>query len=196
MPDGSHIGADMAQVPEIRNLTVTASDRTVLFRYTLTPVIQDTPCVVEVATSPDFDSPWMGVANAYVGELASASIGTHYGKDADSHDRYVRRWLTRMIAIGVDNNLSANTLYFYRLHCGGDVRRGNFTTSATLAGTTTFSTQGSAGTWGYSYSRATDTISGGGAMTHSSGTLTATVDRGRVIYWRRGTGPVSASIIR
>ncbi|HYI92301.1 MAG TPA: hypothetical protein VEX68_02035, partial [Bryobacteraceae bacterium] len=121
LPDGSDIGADVNQLPEIGDLRVTPTDRTVLFQWSLTSPILHIPCVVEVNDSPDF-------AGNYVGELSQ--ISTYYRQDADDYAPYARHGNTRMITVGHSVPLNASTTYYYRLHCGGDTRRGEFTTDA------------------------------------------------------------------
>jgi hypothetical protein len=187
--EGKSVGVDTAQLSEIRGLTVAPSDRMVLFQWSVSQQIADIPCVAEVGTLPGVDS--LG----YAGE--TAQMGTYYRQDADDHDMWVRRGLSRMVVIGHSVPLTASTHYFYRLQCGGDTRTGEFTTLAPLVGTGTLRTSGagaSSMTWGTSYSRATDTISGGGAGSCSDSVCTATVDLGSVVYYRFGSGPVRSAM--
>ena len=158
LSDGSDIGADMSQLPEIRSLTVIPTDRLVLFRWTVTEPIRDIPCVVEVNNSPDMDG-------AYVGELSD--IGSYYHQDADDADRFARDELRRMAIIGHTINLAPETTYYFRLHCGGDTRRGTFMTLPAMSGPsdqiiTREVRSETAATmeveYGTSYSRYTDTI--------------------------------------
>ena len=126
LSDGSDIGADMSQLPEIRDLMVSPTDRLVLFRWTVTEPIRDVPCVAEVNTSPDMDG-------SYVGELSD--INSYHNQDADDADRFARDELRRMVIIGHTINLAPETTYYFRLQCGGDSRRGSFTTLQTMTDT-------------------------------------------------------------
>jgi hypothetical protein len=203
--DGSDIGADPNLVPRIRNLNVTATDRLALFRYVVTQPIAEIPCVVEVHDSPDMEGNWtdedgtVHTSTGYAGELSA--ISTHYGKDSDAHDRNPRSpgKIRRSLVIGHTVNLTPDTTYYYRLHCGGDMESGSFTTAAEKTGTTTLSVSRAslaAATWGYEYSRATDEITDDAAMSCASNTCTATATRGRLVYWRAGTGPVQTVAIQ
>ena len=120
MPDGSDIGADTTQLPEIRNLTVSATSRMVLFRWNVSEPIRDIPCVAELHTAPDFES------GSYAGELSK--INEYYRQDSDDAPQNTKVGTERMISFGHSVPLAAATAYYYRLHCGGDVRRGMFTT--------------------------------------------------------------------
>jgi hypothetical protein len=202
---GSDIGADPSLVPMIKNLHVTATDRLALFRYMVTPVISEVPCVVEVHDSPDMEGNWTDVggtvhtSTGYAGELSA--ISTHYGKDSDAHDMNPRSpgKIRRSIVIGHTVNLTAETTYYYRLHCGGDMESGSFTTAAEKTSTTTLSVSRAslaAATWGYAYSRATDEITDDAAMSCASNTCTATATKGRVVYWRSGSGPVQTVAVQ
>jgi hypothetical protein len=188
--NGRDYGVDVSQLAEIRNLSVTPSDRMVLFSWNVSIPIRDIPCVVEVNTKPWFDPAY------YAGEQSPAQIANYPRYDADDHDRNPRRGLARQIVVGHTVNLAASTLYHYRLQCGGDTRTGEFTTLGTLAGTGTLQTTGASAssmTWGYSYSRDTGTISGGGSGSCADSVCTATADKGKVLYWRHGSGVTHAS---
>jgi hypothetical protein len=191
--NGRDFGVDRTQLAEIRNLTVTPSDRMVLFTWSVSIPIRDIPCVVEVNTKPWFDAAY------YAGEQAAAQIGSYPRYDADDHDRNPRVGLSRQIVVGHTVNLTASTLYHYRLQCGGDATTGEFTTSAALSSTGTLRASNAAAssmTWGYSYSRATDTIASAAAGTCAAGRCTATADKGKVAYWRFGSGPVRSAVIQ
>ena len=125
MPDGSDIGADTDDIPNIQGLSVTPTDRMVLFQWSVTAPIQNIPCVVEVNETPDF-------TGRYAGELSD--ISTYYRQDADDSDRNTRQGLLRMLTVGHSVALTPATLYYYRLQCGGDARHGTFTTSAAMDG--------------------------------------------------------------
>jgi hypothetical protein len=216
MPDGSDIGADMSRVPDIRRLTVTPSDRAVLFRWSVTQPIRDIPCVIEVHTSPDFENdfhydpgnPNNRVTAAYAGE--TGQISTYYRQDADDANRNIRSGLSRMLIVGHTVSLTPSTTYFYRLQCGGDARRGYFKTLTARTGTGTVtitSAIDSTLTWGPSFSRtheedgdpATNPLTGGGeagkSCTNGSCTYTFSANRGTPVYYRIGTGRVSVTMV-
>lgn len=161
MPDGSDIGADWDSLPRIDNLRTEYTDRMVTFRWQVSRPIAHIPCVIELNRSRD----WEGT---HAGELAS--ISTYYGQDSSEHDRYPKSGNWRMVQVGHAVNLLPSTTYYYRLQCGGDSVNGSFTTLATLSGTATRTlsrvirgaSQSMVLQYGTSYSRATDTISGGG----------------------------------
>jgi hypothetical protein len=194
--DGADPGADPNQLPMIKGLTVQATDRSVLFTWSLTPVIAHIPCVVELHTSPDLESTsYAGNPTGYAAELSN--ISTYYGQDSDNTDRSYRDGNRRMLLLGHSIPLAANTAYFYRLHCGGDVAVGSFQTAAALSGTGTqtiiHTAQRSATAnmlveYGTLYSRATDTISGGGtaSATCVDGrcVVNFTATKGSMYYYR------------
>jgi hypothetical protein len=196
--DGADYGADVTQLPEIRELSVTPTDHMVLFEYRVTQPISHIACVVEVSTRPDFAT--------YAGELGN--IANYPRQDSDDADPYFREGLQRMIAIGRSVPLTAGTQHYYRLHCGGDVRTGTFTTLGMLSGvqerTFTFRASSSgthALSYGYQYSR-----TGGGitdAQTETvdcaqgdSCSIRYAADRGKILYWRSASGPIHAEAIR
>ena len=99
MPDGSDVGADMSQVPEIRALTVTPSDRSVLFQWHVTDAIASVPCVVEVHTAPDLESGvWQGQPAGYAAELSD--IAAYHGGEADTSGHSLRNGTERTLAVG------------------------------------------------------------------------------------------------
>jgi hypothetical protein len=126
LDDGSDVGADPDELPEIRNLTVTPTNRSALFSWSVTNPIAHIPCVVEVNETPDFQ------AGRYAGELSD--IATYHRQDADDAERYMRSesGIDRMITVGHTVPLNNLTTYYYRLQCGGDTRRGSFVTAATV----------------------------------------------------------------
>lgn len=207
--DGGDLGADPDQVPMIRSLTVTPTDRAVAFQYRLTSVIKDIPCVIELHTNPDMESTdWAGNPTGPAAELtqllpatARATIQDAAGNniDSDAHDRNYRDGNRRMIVLGHTTNLAADTSYNYRQHCGGDIALGIFRTKQTLAGTANQTVARSARTtgvtnmvveYGTAFSRATNTISGGGTSSAASCTIgqrcvaTFSATRGTILYYR------------
>jgi hypothetical protein len=103
--------------------------------------------------------------------------------------------------IGTNVALVPSLRYYYRLHCGGDMRRGHFETTSAKSSTRAVKiSQGTTGTltWGYTYSRDTGTISGGSTASVTAGTpFTITADRGKIIYWRVGaSGRVQTTAVQ
>jgi hypothetical protein len=83
--------------------------------------------------------------------------------------------LSRTFILGANDPLLPRTTYWYRLHCGGAFEQGSFTTAEPRTSETADvlrvrrkAEPGAAATveleWGTSYSRASDTISGGQAV--------------------------------
>ncbi len=195
--EGTDVGADPDRVPDIRNLTVTPTDRSVLFTWSLTAPIKDIPCVIEV-WSGDPEPPNGYVPSVYAGELGD--IGTYYRQDADDADRFVRNGANRMFVLGHTVNLSAATQYYNRVRCGGDVKHGTFTTLSTLTGTSSqtvshyiqnlATANNMIVEYGTTYSRANDTISNGGTTSavscsnNSQCTVNFPANKGPVYYYR------------
>jgi hypothetical protein len=135
--DGTDIGVDTTQLPQIRHLRVTAAAQQAVFSYDLTPPIRNIPCTVEVSTQRDLSSPIPDVNPVYFP-----------GADSDRRATAVTDNLRHIVVVGknvvepgadgntYDRALASSTTYYYRLMCGGDVRRGSFTTSAPANGTT------------------------------------------------------------
>jgi hypothetical protein len=200
--DGADYGADMSQIPRILALKVTPTDTLVHFSYALTQPIAHIPCVLEVSERPDFrdetatEDPTDGSYTlGYVGE--GSDISTYYGHESDAYDGYVRRGAQRTIIVGQSEPLDPETLHYYRLSCGGDQQTGSFTTLAAQTGTQTISrTTAEDVTWGTSYSRAADTISGGDTEASSGGVASFTANKGDVVYYRYGSGPVRSLAVR
>lgn len=198
---GTDIGVDYSQLPQINDLKITPTDRAVMFQYRVTEPISHIPCVVEVSKYADFLYPLghaqVGTAS-YEGELGA--ISTYYRQDADDADRFVRRGYSRMIVVGHTVNLTAGTLHYYQLHCGGDMRKGTFTTLGTLTGTaaqTVVQPVTGTLTWGYTRSNSGDTITGGGTVACTSGAACSfTATKGRIVYWRVGTGRIGVLAAR
>lgn len=145
------------------------------------------PCSLEVSSTIDMDSPIADLNGAY-------SL-----KASDDHDSYPRDAGIRRIIVGRNVGLSANTTYYYRLHCGGALREGAFHTAANVTGTTLTASRYvlTAGTYtisyGSVYSRATNTLSGGGSSTVSCSANASctfpTVSIPADVTWWRVTGP-------
>ena len=195
MPDGSDLGADPAQLAMIQNLQVVPTDRSVVFTWNVTAPIAQIPCVIEVNTAPDLES------GTYAGELSE--IARYYRQDTDDADRNYRDGNRRMLAIGYSVRLQPATPYYYRLHCGGDATVGMFQTlpadSSNSTQTLTRALPVPNGTkvmveYGTSYSRAGNTISGGGVASADCGSdsgkqvstcvASFTAPRGSILYYR------------
>jgi hypothetical protein len=184
--DGRDIGADIAQLPLIRNLQVSPTDRAVLLTWQLSAPILSIPCVIEVSLDRDLAT-----------TVADLDPAVYPRPDTDEHDRSYVDGARRMIAVGLNTPLSPNATYWYRLQCGGDTRTGSFTMLDPLAGTTTIkvSGQASSGTvnrvvaWG-KYSRSNDSFSDGGtsepvACTPPAPcTVSFTANRGDILQYR------------
>ena len=189
MSNGKDIGAELGELPDIRNLTVTATDRAVVFRWMLTQPIMHIPCVVEVNDKPDFEG-------AYAGEMSR--VNEYYRQDADDADRNTRFGAERMVTVGYAVPLTALTTYYYRLQCGGDTRRGSFVTSDVMSGTSEQTVSRMLDDeaaksmdveYGTSYSLSTDTINDGGTATAAcaSGEMCSvsfSVPKGSIVYYR------------
>jgi hypothetical protein len=189
LPDGRSVGANLSLLPLINNLAVQPTDRMALFTWNVTEANKDMGCIVDVNSQADF-------LGSYVGD--QSSISTYYGTDQSDHDNYIKRGLDRMVVVGKNVNLSPSTTYYYRLHCGGDMRRGSFTTSASVSSTATVKiSKAGAATMTYgTYSRATDALSGGGSGSCASDVCTAALNRGEVTFYRLDSGRVQATVVK
>jgi hypothetical protein len=160
-------------------------------------------------TAPDLESTtWQGRPAGYAGELADMS--RYAGGETDSSYWNVRSDRQRSITIGRANPLEPATPYYYRLHCGGDVRRGSFTTVERLEGTaeqtvSRFIQDGNTRSmrveYGLSYDRNGETIADGGSATAKcSSQETCIVSfpgaRGSVVYYRWSELDESGAVIR
>jgi hypothetical protein len=187
---GQDIGADISQLPQIRDLVVKPTDRMALFTWRVTEPISAVPCVIEVNESPDQNP------TRYAGELSQ--MGAWHRYDADDHDRNARNGLTRMVVIGHTANLAAEQQYYYRLQCGGDTTIGSFRTemaqteaSQRIIAHTMRDTAAATleVVYGTTYSRTADQITNGGAV-NSSCTVGRTcsvsfpVPAGVIAYYR------------
>ena len=119
--NGKDLGADIDQLPQIRNLRVETTDQAVLFKYRVTSPIQNIPCVVEVSTKRDLS-----------GLIPDLNPAVYTRPDSDRNPESVvdDQELKRTIRVGKNVPLSAETVYWYRLQCGGDTAEGAFTTKA------------------------------------------------------------------
>ncbi len=198
---GNDIGADTSQLPLIQGLTVTPTHQSVLFRWSVTQPIAHVPCVVEVHTSPDFDGDYRTASNTvvkgmYVGEMSQ--VATFHGQEADDNDRNTRSGLDRMLMVGHMVPLSPGTTYNYRLHCGGPIAQGTFTTTAPANGNVTQTisrliTDGSVRSmeveYGTQYSRTADSMDGSSTVaaaceSQQTCSVSFSVPKGSILYYR------------
>lgn len=126
--DETDIGADISQLPQIRNLTVETSPRQAMFSYGVTEPIRSISCVLQVSNSRNFSSSIDDLNPRY---FTRADTDRRFN-DADS--------LERKFLVGGAGAASANdgevrnrdltpgTTYYYRLMCGGDAQIGSFST--------------------------------------------------------------------
>ena len=195
--DGRDVGVNFHDLPLVSNFTATPLDIQVLFTWDVSGPIKDIPCVIEVSSSPDL-----------VPSIADLDPDTYGVPESDAHNRSVRRGARRMVLVGANSPLTPETVYYYRLQCGGDVVRyeddgdtlRSVTTVASLAGTVptvvAYNRSGSQTLeYGTVYSRSTDTISSGGTDTETCAgncTFGFTANRGEVYYYRiQGEADVS-----
>ncbi|OFX13532.1 MAG: hypothetical protein A2Z18_03395 [Armatimonadetes bacterium RBG_16_58_9] len=182
---GKSIGANWDLLPIIQGLSITPTDDKALFRYRVSGSAREIPCSIEVSTARDMD--W---ANG----IADLSPVSYLRPDTDHHDRSFVDGLGRVLIIGKNSPLSASSTYWYRLHCGGALKEGSFTTLAALTSTATInevfkapSTDDYALEYG-TYTRSTDTFSDTTATTScSSGaqcSISFTANRGDIYGWR------------
>jgi hypothetical protein len=184
--DGKDIGADTTQLPLIRDLTVTPTDRLALLTWSVTEPMQGIPCVIEVSADRDLST-----------TISDMDPARYPRPDTSDHDRLPKNGLSRAMIIGANAALSSGSTYWYRLHCGGAFEQGSFTTVAPLTGNSVFGIskqlrRGSSSfavEWGTSYSRAADSISGGGVVTARCNALGACaaifeIPSGTVAYYR------------
>ena len=158
--NGKDLGADMDQLPQIRNLRVETTDRAALFKYRVTTPIQNIPCVVEVSTKRD-----LAESIPDLNPAAYARPETDRNPESVVNDLELKR----TIRVGKNVPLSPETVYWYRLQCGGDTAEGAFTTKAAMPGSRDVTIQAVppvagvasiAVEFGGGYDRSTDTISG------------------------------------
>ena len=194
--DGLPLGADWSEIPEMLNFTVQATDREATFTWNMSAAISDNKLAANGLTAACAATVGARDLLSFVSDL---DPNTYTLPHVDTNDIHIRRGSYRMIRVGSRVALTPSTEYGYRIQCPGYAKEGTFTTAATLAGTGTLSVRNPAATtmtWGYTYSRTTDTISGGGAGSCSSGTCTATVNKGVAIYYRINSGRVQFTYVQ
>ena len=163
------------------------TDRLAFFMWNVTEPIRDIACVIEVSANRDLST-----------TVSDLDPTLYLRPETTDNDRLPENGLSRMLIIGANAALSSWSTYWYRLHCGGAFEQGSFTTLGPLSGYSAFSVSkqarpGSGNSvaveWGTSYSRAADSISGGGVVTatcHEGGACAATfeIPSGTVAYYR------------
>ena len=128
--DETDIGADMSQLPRIRNLRIEVSSRQAMFSYGVTEPIRNIPCVLQVGQKRNFSD-------------SIDDLNPRYFTRADTDRRFNNAdALDRVFMVGGAGSAQANdteirsrelipgTTYHYRLMCGGDVQTGSFSTAA------------------------------------------------------------------
>jgi hypothetical protein len=165
--DNRPIGPDMTQMNFVRLIggAPSVSDRAAIFTLNVTPPLMAKAGMVTVANDPFCDSP--------VTDMDPSQFPNPGWTDADRFPQFAAQ---RIVVVGLNARLSPGTTYYYCIDYQGYGMRGQFTTDAAITGTRTVRvqttltnlTQGATGAnnmiveYGTSYSRATDTLSGGG----------------------------------
>ncbi|MEJ7605723.1 MAG: hypothetical protein WKF37_05525 [Bryobacteraceae bacterium] len=183
------LGANPDLVPQIRSLRVTASDRAALFTWELTQPIAHIPCAVEISADRDLSTT--------IPDLDPAAF-VRPDTDRDDQNVMVGQW--RMFRAGKNMPLASDTVYWYRMHCGGDLKSGSFRTAAALSGSANAPVErvgdGAATTalavveYGTQYSRSSDAISNGvlsqSVQCADVGKCAFSIpgDRGSILYYR------------
>lgn len=186
--DGKDIGADYDQLPQIRKLLIETTDRIALVKYNVTDPIQHIPCVIEVSDQRDLST-----------SIPDLNPNPFFRPGSDRQSDSIVDKERRTIRIGKNVPLSSNTVYWYRLHCGGDVAEGSFTTKAARSGSrqvTLRQTPSIAGVasiiveYSAGYDRSTDSLVGPSysaqvaCATGSSCEVGFAADAGAVSYYR------------
>lgn len=181
---GDSIGARFVDLPMVRNrdgregARVAANNSSAVMEFYPHGAVAGRGCTAEISSTRDVDT-------IIAAHIANPLLST------DSYDGYPSGAQRYIVATG----LSGSTTYWYRLHCGGALYTGSFTTGSSSSARTV--TRGLYATadgnyrvvYGTSYSRAADTLSGGAAGSWSACTtgqrctVSASLPAG-VSYWR------------
>jgi hypothetical protein len=126
------LGADISQLPQIRNARITTSAQTAVFAWDLSAPIASIPCVLEVSTSRNLVSKlnsWTVIADVDPVLFAQADLSIRAGNVSAGAERI---FVVGKDAVesGQDRKLTPSTTYYYRLMCGGDSKQGSFQTTA------------------------------------------------------------------
>lgn len=130
--DGKPLGADMALLPQIRNLRISPGPNHTVFSWDLTQPIAGIDCAMEISTNRNLVSKlgaWTVVDDVDPVIFKAADRASRAGNIADGLSR---TFVAGKDAVesGRDRKLAAGTLYYFRLMCGGDSQQGSFTTTA------------------------------------------------------------------
>jgi hypothetical protein len=201
--DGTDIGADEGKIPTIKNLRVTARDRTALLEFDLSGPIADAgntqPCVLEVSTDSDLDSylgPYtpINALNPTMFKQPDSTLTTNTVLlrpiTANGHVTWPigqnNAAVTDDNSVSRDLRLTANTLHYGRVMCYGAAEAFTFTTAAAPSSTTAIpftSYHTSAATlrvdYGATHALGSNTTS---AFSASNASLTVPVTAGTPIY--------------
>lgn len=182
--DNRPVGVDMNQMNYVRLAAGSPqiSDRAAVFTFNVTPPIQNLAGMFTVATDPFCYSP-----------VADMDPTAYTNPGWTGNDHFPQFGASKTVVVGLNSALAASTQYYYCLEYQGYAMAGTFTTLGALVGTRTIkvqtklttNAQGATGAadmiveYGTTYSRATDTISGGSttspvACTVGGATCTAT----------------------
>jgi hypothetical protein len=126
------LGADISQLPLIRNARVAAGSQSAVLAWDLSAPIASIPCVLEVSTSRNLVSKlnsWTVVADVNPVLYQQADLSTRAGNVSAGAERI---FVVGKDAVesGQNRKLTPSTTYYYRLMCGGDSRQGSFQTTA------------------------------------------------------------------
>lgn len=189
--DAKDVGADINQLPLIRNLKVTPSDKYALFQFDLSAQAAKYPVSLRICTEdPE--------VNPVCSNIADLDPAVYARPDSSDNDRFPAQNNRRTMIVGQNARLTPGSTYYYQLEGGGVSAKGTFTTTAATAGTVKVPfvyTPHAAGTasvaidYGLTYSRASDAIGSGGTVTGACSqnarcTLTVTATPGVPLYVR------------
>jgi len=168
--DKRPLGPDMTQMNFVRLAggAPTVSDRAAIFTLNIAPPLMAKSGMATVAIDPFCFSP--------VADMDPAQFPNPGWTDADRFPQFAAQ---RVIVAGLNAPLSPGTTYYYCIEYQGYGLQGSFVTGAALSGVRTIQvqtsltnlTQGATGAtnmiveYGTTYSRATDTLTGGGTTT-------------------------------
>jgi hypothetical protein len=172
--DSGQVGADPADLPLIRNLVITPSDRAAVASFTITAPVSSFACVARVSADPTMLSTAVPVPI-----LADLDPSLYVRPDSSDADWLPTSGQQRWFVFGHNSALSAGTTYYYHLNCGGAYANGSFKTLAARAGTgsvtigrTPVAPAGGVATclveYGTAYSRSEDKITGASTTTACS----------------------------
>lgn len=132
------LGADVSQLPLIRNMRAIPGSQAAVLAWDLTTPIAGFPCVLEVSTNRNLVSrlnSWAPIPDVNPVLVPQADLSTREG---NVNEGAARTFVlgTDAIADGQDRRLTPATTYYYRLMCAGDSAQGSFQTTAAPASST------------------------------------------------------------